>query len=74
MLSMLMSAEVMFNGALLALLSLSLASLNPLEGGVVAMIAISLAASEIGVMVSIAILMFRAVGTIDVYELRRHKG
>jgi len=74
MLKMLMSAEVMFNGALLALLALSRASMVPAKGGILALIAISLAASEIGVMVSLAILIFRIKRTIDVYELRRHRG
>ncbi|RLG48063.1 MAG: NADH-quinone oxidoreductase subunit NuoK [Thermoproteota archaeon] len=68
---MLLSAEVIFNGALLALLST--ASLSPAfrpAGGALALLAISLAAAEIGVIVSVAILMFRLRKSLDVYELR----
>lgn len=72
---MLLSTEIIFNAALLSLLSL--ASLDPSYGpigGALAVISISLAAAEVGVVVSIAILMFRMRGTLDTYELREFRG
>ncbi len=72
---MLLSAEVIFNAALLSLLSLaSLDSGYGPVGGALAVIAISLSAAEVGVIVSLAILMFRMRGTLDTYELRRFRG
>lgn len=67
---MLLSAEVIFNAALLALLSTASISQNfkPV-GGALALLAISLAAAEVGVIVSVAILMFRLRKSLDVYEL-----
>ncbi len=72
---MLLSAEVIFNAALLAFLALS--SVNSglaAPGGALVIIAISLSAAEVGVIVSIAILMFRKTGSLDVYELSEFKG
>ncbi len=72
---MLLSAEVIFNAALLAFLSL--ASLNAAYGamgGAIVIIAISLSAAEVGVIVSIAIMMFRMRKALDVYGLRKFKG
>lgn len=67
---MLLSAEVIFNAALLALLSTASISqtFRPV-GGALALLAISLAAAEVGVIVSVAILMFRLRRSLDVYEL-----
>lgn len=70
MLRMLLSAEVMFNGALLALLTLS-STTEAVTGGVIALLAIGLAAAEVGVIVSIVILMFQVKRSIDIYEIRR---
>ena len=67
MIRMLLSAEVMFNSALLMLLTLA-ATAGPIGGGVVALIAIGVSAAEIGVMISISILFFRTKGDIDVYK------
>ncbi|MCC6029093.1 MAG: NADH-quinone oxidoreductase subunit NuoK [Candidatus Korarchaeum sp.] len=75
MIRMLLSAEIIFNAALLSLLSLASldASYGPI-GGAIAIISISLSAAEVGVIVSIAIMMFRMRGTLDTYELRRFRG
>jgi len=72
---MLLSAEVIFNAALLALLSTASLSqdFRP-AGGALTLLAISLAAAEIGVIVSVAILMFRLRESLDVYELKELRG
>ena len=76
MLRMLLSAEVIFNGALLALLSVSLhtPSPGPVLGGDLALLAIAIAAAEVGVIVSVAVLMFQLKSTLDVYELKMVEG
>lgn len=74
MLRMLLSAEVMFNSVLLFLLTFSSTSALPFTGGVIALLAIGIAAAEVGVIVSLAILMFRLRETVDVYELSEQKG
>jgi NADH-quinone oxidoreductase subunit K len=81
MLRMLLSAEIIFNAALLALLASSSIPIymasqfdKPAVGGVIALLAIGIAAAEVGVTVSIAILFFQAKRHVDVYELRRFKG
>ncbi len=75
MIRMLLSAEIIFNAALLSLLSLASldASYGPI-GGAIAIISISLSAAEVGVIVSIAIMMFRMRETLDTYELRSFRG
>ena len=72
---MLLSAEVIFNAAILAFLALASvdAAYGPV-GGAVVIIAIALAAAEVGVIVSIAILMFRMRKALDLYELSELKG
>jgi NADH-quinone oxidoreductase subunit K len=74
MLRMLLSAEVNFNGAVLALLTLASTSSSPATGGVIALLAIGIAGADVGMMVSIAILMFRLKRKLDVYELKESKG
>lgn len=69
MIRMLLSAEVMFNSALLTLLTLAAAKAELAQGGVVALIAIGVSAAEIGVMISVGILFFKVKGDIDVYKL-----
>ncbi len=72
---MLLSAEIIFNSALLAFLSLaSLDATYVAEGGSVVILAISLSAAEVGVIVSIALMMFRMRRALDVYELKKFKG
>ncbi|MDK2464084.1 MAG: NADH-quinone oxidoreductase subunit NuoK [Candidatus Korarchaeota archaeon] len=72
---MLISVELIFNGALLALLSLvSVSSLYKPTGVVLALLAISLASAEVGVVVSIAIFMFRVKRSLDVFELTESRG
>ena len=70
---MLISVEVMFNAALLLLLTAA-ASLNPIEGSLLAIFAIALASAEIGVIIPIALLMFRVFGSTDVSHVSRVKG
>ncbi len=74
MLRMLLSAEVNFNAAILALLTLASSSSSPATGGVIALLAIGIAAADIGIMVAIAILMFQLKRRLDVYELKEFKG
>lgn len=71
---MLLSAEVMFNSTLLFLIAFSAMSSSPHVGGTIALLAIGIAAAEIGVVVSLAVLMFRLRGTVDVYELSEQRG
>jgi NADH:ubiquinone oxidoreductase subunit K len=73
-LRMLLSAEVIFNSVLLFLLTFSTLTSSPSTGGVIAIIAIGIAATEVGVIVSLAVLMFRLKDTIDVYEISEQKG
>ena len=70
----LLSAEVIFNSALIALLSFSSASADPSSGGLMALLAITIAAAEVGVTVSISILMFMLRKETDVYNLEKFKG
>ena len=81
MLRMLLSAEIIFNAALLALLASSSIPIyaavqpdKPAVGGVIALLAIGIAAAEVGVTVAVAILLFQMKRHVDVYELRRFKG
>ncbi len=71
---MLLSAEVLFNSVLLFLLTFSALTASPSTGGVIALIAIGIAATEVGVIVSLAVLMFRLKDTVDVYEISEQKG
>ncbi len=74
MLRMLLSAEINFNAAMLMLLTLASSSSAPAVGGVTALLAIGIAVADVGIMVSIAILMFQRKKRLDVYELRKFKG
>lgn len=74
MLRMLLSAEVNFNAAMLALLTLASSSSSAATGGVIALLAIGIAAADVGIMVAIAILMFQLKRRLDVYELEKFKG
>jgi NADH-quinone oxidoreductase subunit K len=73
-LRMLLSAEVMFNSVLLFLLTFSSQTTTPSTGGVVALLAIGIAAAEVGVIVSLAILMLRLKDTVDIYEISEQRG
>ncbi len=68
----LISLEVMFNGALLALLML--AATIPNEASSLALVAISLSGVEVGVLVSIFVLLFRRARSVDVYEIPGLRG
>lgn len=74
MLRMLLSAEVNFNAAMLALLTLASSTASPATGGVIALLAIGIAAADIGMLVAIAILMFQLKRRLDVYELKESRG
>ncbi len=73
MLRMLLAAEINFNAAILALLTLASSS-EPAIGEVVAILATGIAAADVGILVSIAILMFHLTHRVDVYELKKSKG
>jgi NADH-quinone oxidoreductase subunit K len=62
------SLEIMFNGTLLALLALS-KYFNPLGGGILALYAIALSSVEVGLLVSVFILLYRRSRNLDVYEI-----
>jgi NADH-quinone oxidoreductase subunit K len=70
-LRMLLSAEITFNSALLALLTFSAASSSPATGGITALLAIGIEAADVGMIVSIAVLMFHLRHDLDVYELKK---
>jgi NADH-quinone oxidoreductase subunit K len=70
---MLLSLEIMFNSSLLFLLSLSTIS-NPVGGSLIAILAITLAGAEVGVLVSILIMMFRVIGDVDVFKIKKFRG
>jgi len=74
MLRMLLSAEVNFNAAMLALLTLASSTASPATGGVIGLLAIGIAAADIGMLVAIAILMFQLKRRLDVYELKESRG
>ncbi len=72
---MLISIEVIFNAALLLLLVMaSMSAAYKPTGVVLGLLAISLASAEVGVVVSIAILMFRLKRSLDVYEIMESRG
>jgi len=70
---MLISLELMFNAVLLLLVVLALLR-APLDGYILAMTVIALASSEIGVVVSIVVLLFRRLGSTDVTQAKTLKG
>jgi NADH-quinone oxidoreductase subunit K len=74
MLRMLLAVEVNFNAAVLALVALASQSPSPATGEVVALIATGIAAADVGILVSIAILMYRLKKNSDVYELKESRG
>ena len=74
MLRMLLAAEVNFNAAVLALVAFASQSPSPATGEVVALIATGIAAADVGILVSIAILMYRIKKKSDVYELKESRG
>lgn len=74
MLRMLLAAEINFNAAVLALVALSSQSSSPATGEVVAVLATGIAAADVGILISIAMLMYRMKRRSDVYELKESKG
>lgn len=74
MLRMLLATEINFNAAILALVALASQSSSPATGEVVAIIATGIAAADVGILVSIAMLMYRIKKRSDVYELKESKG
>jgi NADH:ubiquinone oxidoreductase subunit K len=71
---MLLAAEINFNAAILALVAFASQSPSPATGEVVALLATGIAAADVGVLVSIAILMYRLKKRSDVYELKESRG
>jgi len=74
MLRMLLAAEINFNAAVLALVAFASQSPSPATGEVVALLATGIAAADVGILVSIAILMYRIKKKSDVYELKESRG
>lgn len=73
MLRMLLASEINFNAAVLALVAFGSQSTAPAIGEVVALLATGIAAADVGVLVAIAILMYRVKKHADVYELRNQE-
>ncbi len=73
MIRMLLSAEILFNSALLALVSFTSYTKN-VYGYFLVFLAVGIAAAEVGVLVSLAILLYRRRGDIDVMEVDKLKG
>ena len=74
MLRMLLASEINFNAAVLALVAFASQSPSPATGEVIALLATGIAAGEVGILVSIAILMYRSKKRSDVYELKESRG
>ena len=74
MLRMLLATEINFNAAILALVALASQSSSPATDEVVAIIATGIAAADVGILVSIAMFMYRIKKRSDVYELKESKG
>ena len=69
----LLSVEVIFNAAMLALLTVASSSQKPEIGAVTAILALTISAAEVGVTVSIAVLLFNLRGELDVYKLDKFR-
>ncbi len=74
MLRMLLASEINFNAAILALIAFASQSPSPATGEVVALLATGIAAADVGILVSIAILLYRLKKHSDVYELKESRG
>lgn len=74
MLRMLLAAEINFNAAILALVAFASQSPSPATGEMVALLATGIGAADIGILVSIAILMYRLKKRSDVYDLKDSRG
>ncbi len=74
MLRMLLATEINFNAAILALVALASESPSPATGEVVALLATGIAAADVGILIAIAILMYRMKKQTDVYELKESRG
>ncbi len=74
MLRMMLAAEVNFNAVILALVAFASQSPSPAVGEVVALLATGIAAADVGLLVSIAIWMYRIKKNSDVYELKESRG
>lgn len=68
----LISLEVMFNGVLLAVLTLAIGA--PEAASSLAILAISLSSVEVGVLISIFVLLFRRIKSVDVYQVPGLRG
>ena len=67
----LMGIELMFNAANLTLISFSrfVESVNPIDGHVFVLFVVTVAAAEAAVALSIAVLLYRVRGTVNVDEI-----
>ena len=68
----LISIELMFNAELLVLVALS--TVSPSSGMTLALFMIALTASEIGVVISIIVLLFRKYRSLDISRIRSVRG
>lgn len=73
MVRILLSAEIIFNSALLALVSFTSFTKN-IYGYLLIFLAVGIAAAEVGVIISLAILLYRKKGDIDIMEVGRLRG
>ncbi|AEM39730.1 NADH-ubiquinone oxidoreductase chain 4L [Pyrolobus fumarii 1A] len=72
-LRMLISAELLFNAALVTLL-LASATANPLHASILVLLAIILTAAEVGVVAAIIVFLFHEKGGVEIERLRRLRG
>lgn len=63
----LISLEVMFNGILLAVLTLAIGA--PEVASSLAILSIALSSVEVGVLISIFVLLYRRIKSVDVYQV-----
>ena len=73
MVRVLLSAEILFNSALLALVSFTSLTKN-IYGYLLILLAVGIAAAEVGVIISLAILLYRRRGNIDIMEVGKLRG
>lgn len=70
----LMSIELLFNAAVLALVALAASGLVALDGAAVALFFVGVGVSEVAVGLALAVALYRAGGTADITEFAGLRG
>ncbi len=73
-LRMLISAELLFNAALLSLLTVAASSASAVSASVLVLLAIVLTSAEVGVVAAIIVFLFHEKGGVETERLRRLRG